>query len=166
MYNKIRLLRNHGLKDRDNCAVFAYNSRLDSVQAVVATHMLEKIVHITESRIKNAKILDNLLGKIKQVTLPLRENHLVEVFHIYSFMAEHRDDLQSFLCKNGIDAKIHYPKSMHLQEAAGYLGYKQGDFPKSEFASSHTISLPVHEFIQEPELLFMVEKIREFYEYD
>jgi dTDP-4-amino-4,6-dideoxygalactose transaminase len=166
MYNKIRLLRNHGLKDRDNCAVFAYNSRLDSVQAVVATHMLEKIVHITESRIKNAKILDSLLGKIKQVTLPLRENHLVEVFHIYSFMAEQRDDLQSFLCKNGIDAKIHYPKSMHLQEAAGYLGYKQGDFPKSEFASSHTISLPVHEFIQEPELLFMVEKIREFYEYD
>ena len=166
MYSKIRLLRNHGLKDRDNCAVFAYNSRLDSVQAVVATHMLEKIVHITDSRIKNAKILDNLLGKIKQVTLPLRENHLIEVFHIYSFMAEQRDDLQAFLCKNGIDAKIHYPKPMHLQEAASYLSYKQGDFPKSEFASTHTISLPVHEFIQEPDLLFMVEKIREFYEYD
>ena len=55
---------------------------------------------------------------------------------------------------------------MHLQEAASYLRYKQGDFPKSEFASTHTISLPVHEFIQEPDLLFMVEKIREFYEYD
>jgi dTDP-4-amino-4,6-dideoxygalactose transaminase len=166
MYNKIRLLRNHGLKDRDNCSVFAYNSRLDTVQAVVASHMLEKIACITDARIKNAKTLDILLGGIKQVTLPPRDEQLVEVFHIYSFLAENRDDLQSFLCKNGIDAKIHYPKPMHLQDAAAYLNYKQGDFPKSEFASSHTISLPVHEFIAESELHFMVEKIREFYRYD
>ena len=33
---KLYLIRNHGLKNRDTCKVFGYNSRLDTIQAVVA----------------------------------------------------------------------------------------------------------------------------------
>ena len=47
----------------------------------------------------------------------------------------------------GVDAKIHYPTSMHLQPAAKVYGYKKGDFPISEKLSDTSISLPVHEFI-------------------
>ena len=41
--NKIRLLRNHGLVDRDTCEIFGYNSRLDTIQAVIADHLLDKL---------------------------------------------------------------------------------------------------------------------------
>ncbi len=39
---KIRLIRNHGLINRDTCIEFAYNSRLDTIQAVIAKHLIER----------------------------------------------------------------------------------------------------------------------------
>ena len=42
-YEKMLLLRNHGLKERNINLLFGYNSRLDTIQAVVANHLLKKI---------------------------------------------------------------------------------------------------------------------------
>ena len=161
--SKIRLLRNHGLSDRDTCEVFAYNSRLDTVQAVVAHHMLPKLSDLTNKRIQNAKFLDNALASLPQITVPTRVEGIKEVFHIYSFHAENRDKLQKHLNAKGIDAKVHYPRPIHLQPAAQKFGHKIGDFPKSESAARDTLSLPVHEFISESDLDFMVSEIRAFY---
>ena len=163
---KIRLLRNHGLTDRDHCEIFGYNSRLDTIQAVVANHLLGKIDVITRARINNANYLDRGLSNVNGISIPQRFDKIKEVFHIYSFMAEKRDALAQFLQKNGIDAKIHYPIPMHLQPAAKYLNYKKGDFPKTENAANRTISLPVHEFIEIKDLDFMISKVKEFYGYD
>jgi aminotransferase EvaB len=163
MNSKIRLLRNHGLTDRNHCEVFAYNSRLDTIQAVVANHLLDKIEAITNARITHASYLDSGLVGVKGINIPKRDASLKEVFHIYSFMAENRDALWDFLRDNGIDAKIHYPIPMHLQPAARYLNYKKGDFPITERVANQTISLPVHEFVQLQDLDFMISKVKEFY---
>ena len=160
---KLRLLRNHGLSGRNSCEVFSYNSRLDTIQAVVARHMLGKIDNITERRINNANFLDQGLSYIKKLKIPKRDKNIKEVFHLYMFECERRDELKSFLNDNNIDAKIHYPVPMHLQPAAKEYNYQVGDFPKSEEACSKVISLPVHEFISKDDLEYMIQKIREFY---
>ena len=160
---KLRLLRNHGLSGRNSCEVFSYNSRLDTIQAVVARHMLGKIDNITERRINNASFLDQGLSYIKKLKIPKRDKNIKEVFHLYMFECERRDELKSFLNDNNIDAKIHYPVPMHLQPAAKEYNYQVGDFPKSEEACSKVISLPVHEFISKDDLEYMIQKIREFY---
>jgi dTDP-4-amino-4,6-dideoxygalactose transaminase len=128
--NQLRLLRNHGLVSRDRCQIFAYNSRLDTIQAVIARHMLYKIAHITESRIANAAYFDAQLAGMAGIKLPERRADIREVFHLYSVLCEDRDGLQRFLLGKGIDAKIHYPTPMHLQPAAAFLGHQIGDFPK------------------------------------
>jgi dTDP-4-amino-4,6-dideoxygalactose transaminase len=69
IYDKIRLMRNHGLINRDNCKLYGYNSRLDTIQAAVGIEMIKKIDLITKSRIKNAKYLNNHLKNIKEITL-------------------------------------------------------------------------------------------------
>lgn len=166
MNSKIRLLRNHGLVDRDHCEVFAYNSRLDTIQAVIANHLMGKIEEITNARIRHAKYLDNGLSHVAGIGIPERNAKIKEVFHIYSFVAQNRDELWNFLRENGIDAKIHYPIPMHLQPAARYLNYREGDFPVAERVASQTISLPVHEFVQKADLDFMILKVREFYSHD
>ena len=127
--NKLRLIRNHGLVNRDECIEFAYNSRLDTIQAVVARHLLNKIDSITSFRIKNAHYFDRYLSEIEQIKLPARSDDLFEVFHIYSIICEDRNNLCKYLINQGIDAKIHYPTPMHLQPAK-YLNYKIGDFKK------------------------------------
>ena len=161
--NQIRLLRNHGLVSRDQCQIFAYNSRLDTIQAVIARHMLCKIAHITESRIANAAYFDAQLAGASGIKLPERRADIREVFHLYSLLCEERDSLQKFLLRNGIDAKIHYPTPMHLQPAAAFLGHQIGDFPKAEEICSQTLSLPVHEFISREQQDHVIACIKDFY---
>lgn len=161
--DKLRLLRNHGLAGRDDCRVFAYNSRLDTVQAVVARHLLNKIDYITQSRISNAHYFDECLSKVQQIQIPHREKDIKQVFHIYSIMCEQRDELQEYLIKNGVDAKAHYPVPMHLQPAAKFLDHKIGDFPVAEGISAKTLSLPVHEFITRKQQDRVVKLIEVFY---
>lgn len=160
---KLRLMRNHGLVSRDECEEFAFNSRLDTIQAVIANHLFDKLEIITDTRIRNSKFLDKRLCKIPQIKLHTRHEYLKEVFHLYSFLCEDRDNLLKFLNNNGIDAKIHYPIPLHLQRAAAFLNHQPGDFPNAELISRRVVSLPVHEFIDDNHLEFMANKIEEFY---
>ena len=163
VYEKIIVARNHGLKNRDECSIFAYNSRLDSIQAIVANHLLKQIDYITDSRIKNAAEYDQQLSKIPQITIPNRSKYEKQVYHIYVVRAERRNELKKYLNQNGVDAKVHYPIPMHLQPAAKQYGYKKGDFPVSETVCDQVISLPVHEFVTNEQIDYTVTKIREFY---
>lgn len=161
--DRLRLLRNHGLLNRDECAVFAYNSRLDTVQAVVARHLLQKLENITAARISNALYFDRLLQEIPQISTPVREPDIKQVFHIYVIRAERREELKRHLVEHGVDAKVHYPIPMHLQPAASSFGYKSGDFPVCEEVTRSVLSLPVHEFITRVQQDKVVSLIREFY---
>ncbi len=162
---KLYLIRNHGLKDRNNVEIFGYNSRLDTIQAAVANYkMKNKLDNITSKRIKNAKTLDKLLSKNKNVTTVKRLKYLKEVFHLYHINVKKRDILQKYLIKNNIDAKVHYPIPVHLQRAAKYLKYKRGDFPVSEKMANTSLSLPVHEFIDMRHIKHMVNTINKFYQ--
>jgi aminotransferase EvaB len=164
LHEKVLLLRNHGLRDRDHCDVFAYNSRLDTIQAVVAQHLIdEQLSNITKKRIENSLHLDQGLKYLDQVSLPQRANDKKHVFHIYMGLYEERDELITYLQQQGIDAKIHYPIPMHLQPAAEYLGHQKGDFPIAEKVADQCMSLPVHEYITLEELDFMVKSVADFY---
>ena len=163
IYNKLKLMRNHGLLNRDECAMFAYNSRLDSVQAIVANHLLKKIDYITKSRIDNAANYDQNLSKINQIIIPDRSKNIKQVYHIYVIRAKSRNKLKKYLNDHGIDAKIHYPVPMHLQPAANPFNYKKGDFPVAEKICEEVISLPVHEFITNKQIEYVTKTIKDFY---
>lgn len=161
----LRLLRNHGLSGRDTCEMFAYNSRLDTVQAVVADHLLDKLPTVTQKRIEHSIAFDAALSDIPGVTIPPRDtDHIKQVFHIYPLRFERRNKLKAHLEANGVDAKIHYPVPMHLQPAARKYGYTAGDFPMAEAIANSTLSLPVHEFITSEQQDRVVELIAGFYE--
>lgn len=164
-YEKMMLLRNHGLVGRNINKIFGYNSRLDTIQAVVAIELLKKIKFITKKRIQNSLYLDSKLRNIIFIQIKNRQKNNIEVFHLYEIRtkAKYRDDLVNYLRKKSIDAKIHYPVPMHLQPAAKYLKYKKGDFPISENIANTTISLPVHEFISRKDLDYISNSITEFF---
>lgn len=161
---RLKLIRNHGLVGRNTCMEFSYNSRLDTIQAVVAKHLIENSLdNITLKRRANAHLLDSVLSTIKNITVTPRMSNLKEVFHLYMFTTPYRDALVSYLQAFGIDAKIHYPIPMHLQPASSKFGYSVGDFPIAESLASSCISLPVHEFITSDHVNFMIDKIISFF---
>jgi len=162
--SKLKLIRNHGLTDRDTCVEFSYNSRLDSIQAVVAKHVLDNhLKNITASRIGNAQLLDSQLSSCSGIKINTRCLYNKEVFHLYMLRVEKRDELIEYLKINGVDAKIHYPTAMHLQPAAKKYGYSKGDFPVAENLSKSCVSLPVHEFIRKVDIEKMSDLIHKFY---
>ena len=163
VYKKLRLLRNHGMKNRDEYAFFGYNSRLDTVAAVVGLHIIKQLGWITKMKIKHAAMLDKGLGEIPEITVPKRKKNGTYVYHLYIVQAQNRDGLLAHLVKNGIEAKVHYPIPLHLQECSKHLGYKPGDFPKAEAQAKSIITYPAHQHLSDAQIRFMIQKTKEFY---
>jgi len=162
--DRVAVLRHHGLRDRDACEVFGYNSRLDTLQAIVADAALDRLAAVTETRIRHAAFYDAALrGLAPDVAVPPRRSHVRQVFHTYVIQAEARTKLIAHLDAHGVETKIHYPIPIHLQKAAEHLGYKRGAFPVCEAQSERILSLPIHEHLSSDEQAYVVERIREFY---
>jgi len=162
-YNQIKLLRNHGLVDRDTVKISGYNSRLDTFQAVVGNWILPKAKSIAKKRILNANYLDKHLSKIPQITIPPRLKNYRIVYHLYIVFAENRDQLLKFCLKKGIEAKIHYPKPMYLQECLKELGHKKGDFPITDQHCKSIITFPCDQHLNKKQLNYIIKCVRQFF---
>lgn len=162
--DKLRLMRNHGMVDRDTYAFYGYNSRLDTIQAVVGLHLLGEVTAITNHRIDIAGRYDRAFADLPQVRIPQRKDDERHVYHMYMIEVERRDDLLTFLKAQGISAKIHYPTPLHLQPASKALGYGPGDFPVAEAQAGRIISLPVHQHLTDEEVNYVIRMVREFYQ--
>ncbi len=163
LYEKLKLLRNHGLKDRDNVSIMGYNSRLDTIQAVVGNWILPKAKWISNKRISNAKYLDYHLKKISGISIPPRPKNYRLVFHLYIIFAKKRDKLLKFCQKKGIEAKIHYPIPIYRQPALKYLKHKKGDFPVTDYHTKKIITFPCDQHLTKTELKFIIKTVKEFY---
>ena len=79
-----------------------------------------------------------------------------------SIFCKNRDKF-SYLRFNKIDSKIHYPKPLHMHDAAKKFNYRKGQFKNAENLSKKVISIPVHEFNTKKYLDFIIKKIKQFY---
>jgi dTDP-3-amino-2,3,6-trideoxy-4-keto-D-glucose/dTDP-3-amino-3,4,6-trideoxy-alpha-D-glucose/dTDP-2,6-dideoxy-D-kanosamine transaminase len=163
-YEKLKLLRNHGMENRDEIACFGYNSRLDSLQAIVGNWLINQVQDITDKRIGNAQRYDIEFADIADyINIPFRRPHTKRVYHLYMIQVRERDALYTCLQNKGISAKIHYPIPLFLQKGLSHLGYKKGDFPEAERQADSIISLPVDQHLTVEQQQFVIESIREFY---
>jgi len=160
----LRLYRNHGLVDRDHVEIWGVNDRLQPFQAVVGSRVLDTVEDLVEARIRNAHLFDEgLKGLEKLIRPPHRPAGFREVYQLYLVTATRRDELVKFLISRGVEAKVHYPLPIHLQNAARDLGYKRGDFPVCERQADELVTLPAHQHINREQIDYTVSVIREFY---
>ena len=162
-YEKLKLLRNHGLVDRDNVKICGYNSRLDTLQAVVGNWLIPNAKKIANQRIKNANYYDNKLSKIKGISIPPRLKHFKIVYHLYIVFAENRNDLYKYCLKKGIEAKIHYPIPMYRQPAMKFLKHKKGDFPVTDKHTKKIITFPCDQHLSNKEINYVIKTVKKFY---
>jgi dTDP-4-amino-4,6-dideoxygalactose transaminase len=162
--DKLRLFRNHGLMTRDEITFWSHNCRLDTLQAMVANRLLGQVRSITEQRIANAKRYDEAFADLTDyILIPPRRPNVKQVYHTYVVRVKDRDGLYRYLNEKGIEAKIHYPIPLHLQKAAAYLCYKEGDFPMCEVDCRTIITLPVHQHLTPQEIEYVIDCVRKFY---
>ena len=166
MNRKLRLLRNHGMRNRDEIEIFGYNSRLDTLQAIVGNWIIKQTHAITENRIHNAAIYDAAFSKMDgKVRLAKRRKNARQVFHLYMFEVEakHRDPMVRHLIANGVEAKVHYPIPLFLQDGLRHLGYRKGDFPETERQAREIVTLPVDQHLTREQLEYCIETVQSYF---
>tara|TARA_B100000123_G_scaffold272539_1_gene255770 strand:- start:888 stop:1991 length:1104 start_codon:yes stop_codon:yes gene_type:complete len=163
LFKSLLLLRNHGLKNRDEVEICGYNSRLDTFQAVVGNWLLPKAKQIANARIKNAKKFDEGFSKISEIDIPKRPTNFKIVYHLYIIFARNRDKLYAYCKKKGIEAKIHYPIPIYLQKAYKYLKYKKGDFPITDAHAKKIISFPCDQHLKNDQINYIIKTVKDFY---
>ncbi|HEX9584873.1 MAG TPA: DegT/DnrJ/EryC1/StrS family aminotransferase [Gammaproteobacteria bacterium] len=139
----VRRLRNWGSDLKYRHAEIGFNSRLDSIQAVVLRAKLKHLDAWNDARRVAALRYDALLSVLPRVALPRTLEGNEHVWHLYVVQLPDRDRVQAALQAQGIDAGIHYPVPIHRQGAFRHLGLPRGAFPVTERLASACLSLPL-----------------------
>ena len=157
------LLRNLGLRDRNNCVEWSSNSRLDSIQAAI---LKVKLKYAEQQVMNRRSCVAGYIARIReipQISLPKELPYENIAYHTFVIQCERRDELKKYLEKLEIKTAIHYPVPIHLQAVSGSLGYNKGDFPETEKQSARILTLPIHSGIKDSQLDYICESIRGFY---
>ena len=158
---RIRLMRNHGLEDRDHSSFWGFCSRLDSLQAAILCFRLKGLHEIERRRRETAAYYNDHLREF--VSVPDSSEDEYHVYHTYVIQTDQRDALAAYLKEKGISVKVHYSIPIHLQQAAKYLGYNQGAFPVTERLCKQILTLPIHQYLSEEQKDYVVQSITEFF---
>jgi dTDP-4-amino-4,6-dideoxygalactose transaminase len=141
---KVKALRNYGSELKYHHPETGFNSRLDTLQAVVLSAKLKRLAGWNEARRQAARRYDELLNDVHGVTLPATLDGNEHIWHLYVVRVPRRDEVFKKLQDAGVGAGIHYPVPLHLQGALSHLGHKKGDFPVAEKAAQEILSLPMY----------------------
>lgn len=163
-YDKLMLYRNHGMLDRDTYAFASRNSRLDSVHAAVLNYFMPYLHADNYRRIEIAKQYNKAFRGFAWLPESELDEHIT--YHLYMMRLhepELRNDLMRHLQYFGVDARIHYPKPLHMQEAFAYLGHKEGNFPNAEAQAKAIISLPIHQYMINIEVDYVIKCVTDFF---
>jgi dTDP-4-amino-4,6-dideoxygalactose transaminase len=163
LYEQFKILRNLGLKTRDDAVVWSGNSRLDTIQAAALLVKLRYLDAWTERRRALAGQYRALLADLPQVRCPQEEPHERAVYQVFKILADDRDNLQQYLKERGIGSAVHYAIPMHLQTVAADLGYGTGAFPVTERQAREILSIPIYHTLTTDDIAYVSEAIHAFY---
>jgi dTDP-4-amino-4,6-dideoxygalactose transaminase len=144
---RVRLMRDHGSEWKYVHEIVGWNSRLDTLQALVLQAKLRRLARWNEARRAAAARYDALLSEIPRVRVPVTMPGNVHVWHLYVVRVPERDRVLAALQAAGIGASIHYPTPVHLTGAYRGLGYGPGAFPVAEAAADEILTLPLYPHI-------------------
>ena len=160
---KARMIANHGQPKKHDHQLPGRNSRLDTLHASVLSVKLPLLPKWTAQRQSIASGYKILLSDLKEIQLPFTEIECTHVYHLYVIQAERRDELMHHLNECGISTGIHYPEIIPLTKAYQENGTTRADFPESGKYIKNILSLPMFPEMDEEQIAYVAEKIKEFY---
>lgn len=142
---KVRMLAQHGMRQKYHYEEIGINSRLDTIQAAILEVKLRHLDQYIERRITIAKQYDELLSGNKHILLPTCMEGNRHVYHQYTIQLVDvdRDLVREKMVQKGVSTMVYYPTPIHLQPAYHSLGYTRGSLPITESICERVLSLPI-----------------------
>lgn len=140
--NELKVLRNHGSRERYHHNVIGYNSRLDELQAVILRIKLKHIDEYIQNRRCVAHRYSNNLANTS-IQTAFEDNIGLHIYQQYTLLHENRDDIMKVLQDNNIACAVYYPIPLHKQDV--YMeAYKDISLPVAESVAQNCFSLPAY----------------------
>jgi len=169
---RMRMLRQHGMRQRYHHDEVGWNARMDGFQGAVLNVNLLYIPERNRLRCEAALRYHQLFAAsglaesgiypAHGVVLPKEIAGAKHVWHQYVIRSARRDGLREFLTERQIGSEIYYPVPLHRQKALEFLGYPEGSFPEAERAAREVLALPIFPEIRPDEQERVVGAIAEF----
>ncbi len=162
--DRIRALREHGMKVRYYHDEIGVTSRLDAIQAAILQIKLRYLDRWNQQRRDIADLYTQSLSAIPGIIPPKPLKGSLHVWHQYTLRLALCGDQRRCLetscsadssnkqCRNwlrerlqalGVSTMVYYPVPVHLQVAYQHLGFQPGQFPVTEQISHEVLSLPM-----------------------
>ncbi|BAU08971.1 Cys/Met metabolism pyridoxal-phosphate-dependent enzyme [Fischerella major NIES-592] len=142
---KLRVLKEHGQKNRYIHEEIGVNSRLDAIQAAILQIKLRYLDVWNQKRQAIAFRYQQFLNQVPGIIPPQELNGGKGVWNQYTIrvLNNKRDWVRNQLQERGVNTMIYYPRPLHLQPVYESLNYQPGQLPVSEQASQEVLSLPM-----------------------
>lgn len=164
--DRLRLLRNQGMRLRYQYEISGNNYRMTDVQAAICLPQLRRYSSVLERRRRNAEMLNNELADIPWITVPKTGQGRSHVWHQYTILVCDdapitRDQLITHLSAHGVGSGVYYPKLVH-----DYKCYESDPHvvvdptPIAQSVVGRCLSLPVHQGLTTDDIMTIVTAIK------
>ncbi len=142
-----------------------YNFRMSELQAALGSSQIERLNQFIKKRNVLAKYYKKHLAVLPvkfQKILP----NCVSSYHLFTIELTDknfsRDELYRFLKENKIGCQVHYIP-VHLQPYYKRQGFSDGMFRNAENYFKNCLSLPLHQTLNEIDLQYVCNKLKDFF---
>lgn len=163
---RIRMIANHGQKQKYVHETVGCNSRLDTLQAAILEVKLRHLDTYIDARREVAGAYDEGFASIPGVRIPFRSADSRHVFHQYTLILENADRtaLQAHLQNAGIPSMIYYPIPAHKQNMFAAFDLGNLSLPQTEWLCDRVISLPIHTEMDDEQLQHIIISVQNFFQ--
>jgi perosamine synthetase len=155
---RMRLLREHGMKVRYHHDVLGYNFRMTDLAAAIGLAQLPRLAGFNERRRAIAARYD---AELRGVITPAVPAGVTHVYHQYTIRVAGRDAFAERLKERGVGSAIYYPIPVHRQKPFEALGYGEQRFPVTERLTEQVLSIPVHPSLTDDEVATVIGAVNE-----
>ena len=147
--DRVRLLREHGMKVRYRHEVVGYNFRMTDIAAAIGLAQLPKLTRHNGRRREIAARYD---AELRGVVMPSVPPGITHVYHQYTLRVNERDRFVERLRERGVGSAVYYPIPVHRQRPYLALGHGDERHPVTERLSGQVLSIPVHPALSDDEV--------------
>jgi UDP-2-acetamido-2-deoxy-ribo-hexuluronate aminotransferase len=161
---KIKMIANHGQKERYYHEVVGCNSRLDAIQAAILDVKLKHLDEYIAARNAAAAFYNHAFANNAAITIPGVANYTNHVYHQYTLVLNgiNRNALNTYLAEQKIPSMIYYPVPGHKQKMFSTFGLPEVNLPVTDWLTERVISLPMHTELDNEQLEYISSHVLKF----
>ena len=165
-----KIIRNHGMIDRDTHGYLGFNNRMTEMEAAMGIVQLNKLDMLNEKRIANSTYLIRHIETLSWARVPIPKNNVKHTYFWCPLMVEENhteksfEELKQHLAQNKIGYRERYQGPIYNQKVLKKLGldYSGLHLQNAEAVAGKILGLPNHPGLIKNDLDRIIDVIKSF----